>query len=447
MWKKVQNRAQLPPERLRSLLVLTVLLDLTGAALVVPLLPVRLQLLGVSQRANGVLSAVYSLAQVIGGLLLGALSDRCLGRRGLLLLSFAGAGISYSLFLGMFDVDLKIVVLARLIVGMTKQTMTASVAMMAEITSEGTERTYWISRISSAAMLALICGQALGGFLSRFGNRVPIGLGVALYVIDTVIIRLAFDPNIGWRPGCTQRSPAAPDTQKHKFMQALSSIACTKVVAVNLINQFVLCAVGSSRVLYELERWHLTIQDIGWLASYKSLIGILSSWLVADTLTRRFGTWTLVYGATCASAAAYFLESVPGEAFLPEILGAGGGGSLCSFFMTLLPAKFAADPSFLVFVCACLPVHTVATQTTMVALKSRFTEIVPKSEIASALAALDVLQSMVGVLAPVAGGLLFHGIIPTCIPQRCAVLELVLIGSLLLLCPPLAANQAYKTEK
>jgi len=107
-------------------------------------------------------------------------------------------------------------------------------------------------------------------------------------------------------------------------MQALSSPECTKVVAVNLMNQFVMRAVGSSRVLYEMERWHLTTEDIGWLASYRSLVGILSSWLVSNLLTRRFGTWTLLYGATCASAAAYILESVPGEALLPGSLGSEG---------------------------------------------------------------------------------------------------------------------------
>jgi len=338
---------------------------------------------------------------------------------------------------------LKVLVLSRLIVGLTKQTMTASVAMMTELTSEGTERTYWISTISSAAMLAWVTGQALGGFLSRFGTRVPIAIGVALYVIDTIIVRLAFDANIGLKT--EQRGPTARATQKQRFMQALSSPECTKVVAVNLMNQFVMRAVGSSRVLYEMERWHLTTEDIGWLASYRSLVGILSSWLVSNLLTRRFGTWTLLYGATCASAAAYILETVPGEALLPGSL--GSDGSLHASLIASIPARFAADPSLLVFVCACLPVHTITTQTTMVALKSRFTEVVPKSEMASALAALDELQSVVGVLAPMAGGLLFDGIIPTDIPRRSAVLEMVVISLLLFLYPPLLATQAHKTEK
>ena len=116
--------------RLR-VLVLVVFLDLLAVSLVVPLLPAKFRSFGVSKRAYGLISSTcarvflmlssvfsrlhqcvnatstsrvggdkqqtfasarrYSLSQIVGGLTLGALSDRHLGRRGLLLLSFTGA--------------------------------------------------------------------------------------------------------------------------------------------------------------------------------------------------------------------------------------------------------------------------------------------------------------------------------------------------------------------
>ena len=72
-------------------LVVVVLLDLLAVSLVVPLLPARYRELGVGAKALGFASSAYSLAQIVGGLALGALSDRSLGHRGLLLLSFVGA--------------------------------------------------------------------------------------------------------------------------------------------------------------------------------------------------------------------------------------------------------------------------------------------------------------------------------------------------------------------
>ena len=69
-------------------LVVVVLLDLLAVSLVVPLLPARYRELGVGAKALGFASSAYSLAQIVGGLALGALSDRSLGPRGLVVLSF-----------------------------------------------------------------------------------------------------------------------------------------------------------------------------------------------------------------------------------------------------------------------------------------------------------------------------------------------------------------------
>ena len=63
-------------------LVVVVLLDLLAVSLVVPLLPARYRELGVGAKALGFASSAYSLAQIVGVLALGALSDRSLGHRG-----------------------------------------------------------------------------------------------------------------------------------------------------------------------------------------------------------------------------------------------------------------------------------------------------------------------------------------------------------------------------
>ena len=64
----------------------------------------------------------------MGGLLIGYLGDNVLGRKRVLLLSFAGAGLSY-LLVGVAD-SLGLLVLSRVIVGLVKQTMTTSTALV-----------------------------------------------------------------------------------------------------------------------------------------------------------------------------------------------------------------------------------------------------------------------------------------------------------------------------
>ena len=56
--------------------------------------------LGVDPITIGIVGSVYSAAQCVGGVVMGYLSDRVLDRRSVLLISFAGAAISYALVVG-----------------------------------------------------------------------------------------------------------------------------------------------------------------------------------------------------------------------------------------------------------------------------------------------------------------------------------------------------------
>ena len=81
----------------RYVLVLAVLIDLLAVSLVVPLLPAKFKELGISAKNYGFVSSSYSLAQIVGGLVLGSLGDGVLGRKGLLLVNFVGAAAAYAI--------------------------------------------------------------------------------------------------------------------------------------------------------------------------------------------------------------------------------------------------------------------------------------------------------------------------------------------------------------
>mmetsp|Transcript_14081 Transcript_14081/g.38527 ORF Transcript_14081/g.38527 Transcript_14081/m.38527 type:complete len:471 (+) Transcript_14081:75-1487(+) len=412
------GRAGLPPEKQRMLLVVAVWLDLTAAALVVPLLPVRLKALGASQRASGLMGSMFSLAQIIGGLALGALSDRHLGRRGLLQLSFVGAGISYAI-VGMPNVSLELLVLSRVVVGLVKQSMTASMAMMTELTEAGVERTFWLGRLSSIAQIAWTTGTALGGALNNYGTSTPAVVAIFLYCIDLGLIRLGLPSNsaVGDVQGLPPRQSSRPGRSLRAVFGAIASPALARVVVVTLASSFVLRASFTTRLLYELDRWSLTATDIGVLASYKSVVGIVTSWQVAGALSRRYSARALLRGASLVSFLAYVVEALP-----DSLLQRCGGNAWISLAF-LLPARVAADPSLFVFALICHPVNATAIQVMSIALRSRFTELVPKDRIASAFASLDVFQSVVGVVAPLVSGLIFNGLAPTAVPLRYACLE------------------------
>src|SRR5262245_21631548 len=82
-----------------SLLVifLTVFVDLIGFGLVLPLLPNYSKNLGASGLEVGLIMSAYSLMQFLFAPMWGGLSDR-VGRRPVLLVSLAGAAVSYGIF-------------------------------------------------------------------------------------------------------------------------------------------------------------------------------------------------------------------------------------------------------------------------------------------------------------------------------------------------------------
>lgn len=68
------------------------------------------------------MSSAYSLSQIVGGLVLGALSDRAMSRRSVLLISFLGSSLSYGT-IGLSS-SLNMLLVGRVVVGLVKQVNT-----------------------------------------------------------------------------------------------------------------------------------------------------------------------------------------------------------------------------------------------------------------------------------------------------------------------------------
>lgn len=289
-----------------NVLLFSVFIDMLGVALVVPTLVLRFTELGGTPESFGVLSSVYAVSQLVGGVAVGFLGDRRLGRKRALQLSFAGAGVSY-LLVGLAD-TLLLLVVSRVIVGLTKQTMTCSTALATSF-SDGASRMQSLGRLSSTMTLAFIVGQSVGGALaSRYGRRATCFIASALFALDLYLVQVllpASEPSQQPDPPPQQQPngvPAATRAEKdgggaRSKIGALGMVRAAlrrsavafsggggRMLLLRLFYALLMRSAYSMHALYESRCWALTPALSGTLASYSQLLGLAVDWALVGRL-------------------------------------------------------------------------------------------------------------------------------------------------------------------
>lgn len=150
-------------------LFLTVFVDMTGYGIVVPLLPFYAQQYASGGVLVGLFGTLYAATQLLGGPVLGGLSDR-IGRRPVLLFCLFGASLAY-LLLGLAP-TLALLVVAIALAGAAAGTVATAQAYIADRTSPG-DRARRLGLIGAAFGLGLIAGPILGGLLSLYSLGAP----------------------------------------------------------------------------------------------------------------------------------------------------------------------------------------------------------------------------------------------------------------------------------
>ena len=154
-----------------SLLVifLTVFIDLVGFGIVLPLLPIYSDTFGASGLLVGVIMASFSAMQFLFAPIWGRLSDR-IGRRPVLLVSTAGAAVSYMVFgygstlAG--STALAVLLVSRMVAGICGANITVAQAYIADITPPE-HRSKRMGLIGMAFGLGFIFGPIIGGLAAK----------------------------------------------------------------------------------------------------------------------------------------------------------------------------------------------------------------------------------------------------------------------------------------
>jgi DHA1 family tetracycline resistance protein-like MFS transporter len=180
-----------PKKAAVGFIFITVLIDIIGFGIIIPVLPQLLQqLMHVTDRTDIsaiskpaiFLTLIYGLMQFIFAPILGSLSDRY-GRRPVLLFSLLGFGMDY-IFLA-FAPSIGWLFLGRMISGITGASITTASAYMADISNEK-NRAQNFGMIGAAFGLGFIIGPMLGGLLGELGTRIPFLVAAGLALVNAL---------------------------------------------------------------------------------------------------------------------------------------------------------------------------------------------------------------------------------------------------------------------
>ena len=174
----------MPATRSRlGVIFLTVLIDLIGFGIIIPILPYYAGRLGAGGFGLGALMGVYSLMQFLATALLGRTSDR-VGRRPILLATMICNALGYTLFAAAHSYV--VLFIARVVSGFAGGNISAAQAYIADITTPA-ERSRGMGVIGAAFGLGFIIGPAIGGLSSHYlGPAAPGLVAAALSLINFV---------------------------------------------------------------------------------------------------------------------------------------------------------------------------------------------------------------------------------------------------------------------
>jgi MFS family permease len=283
------------------IIFLTVFIDLIGFGIVVPLVPVYSRHYGAGGLMIGAIIASYSAMQFLFAPMWGRLSDRH-GRRPMLLLSTAGACLSYVLFAFASGVQdhataLALLLVSRAFAGFCGANITVAQAYIADITPPQ-NRSRRMGLIGMAFGLGFIFGPAIGGIsLKLFGETGP---GWAASALCAANFLLAFAILAESRKPTSEPVRRRPGLQQ--WSHILSQPKVGLLILIFFLATFAFSCFESTLPLLVSDNFNLGIArdethsatTVVWLFVFCGLIGAFVQGGAIGRLVKKFGEPKLV---------------------------------------------------------------------------------------------------------------------------------------------------------
>jgi MFS transporter, DHA1 family, tetracycline resistance protein len=276
MLNKIRNNKSL------FTIFLIVFIDLFGFGVILPLLPFIGEKYGANPFMIGILSATYSVFQLVATPVLGRLSDR-FGRKKLLIISQIGSMLGYIL-LG-FANSLPLLFLSRIIDGATGGNISIAQAYIADVTTKE-NRAKGMGLIGAAFGLGFIVGPAVGGLLSHFGFWAP-AFAAAFISFLTIISTFFFLPE-------TVNVQEAKQNPRRKFnfaefINIMKTYPIGLLIFVFFILNFAFSIMQGNFSLWTEHTFKFGPTQNGLMFAYIGVLSVIMQMIILPYLTKKAG--------------------------------------------------------------------------------------------------------------------------------------------------------------
>ncbi len=307
----------MPPHRhALTFIFITVLVDVIGFGIVIPVFPKLLMELGQvgvgdAARLGGALMFAYSIMQFIFGPVLGGLSDR-FGRRPILLGSLTAFGFDY-LLMG-FAPTLGWLFVGRVVAGIAGASFNSAYAYIADITPpEG--RTQSFGLLGFAFGTGFIVGPAIGGLLAGYGERVPFFVAAGLALVNVAygyfVVPESLAPENRRRFDWRRANVWGSLTRLRRLRPTVLILATA-----TFLWSFAQMSLQATWTYYTIARLGWTLRAVGWSLAAVGVSAIFAQMVLTRVLVPRFGERRLIGWGALSGIASYLVYASAGAGWV-----------------------------------------------------------------------------------------------------------------------------------
>lgn len=301
----------------------TVLVDMIGFGIVLPLLPFYAESMGATPLMVTVLFASFSGMQLAAAPVWGRVSDRT-GRRPLLVAGLFASAMSYLIF-GLAT-SVWLILLSRMAAGAAGGTISVAQAYVADMTA-GEDRAHGMGLIGAASGLGVMIGPAIGGFASEWWGLGAPGFVAAGLCLLNGVAAIWFLPESFPRTSGERRPPIALG----EWLRSFGRWPLSVLFSVYFLSISSFTAMTAILALYLERRFGIGAAEMGYLMTWAGFVTVVVRGALLGRLVRAFGEPRVArLGVLLLGISLITMPAIPGIGFAALIVGlyAFGAGTL-----------------------------------------------------------------------------------------------------------------------